>query len=119
VMLDYLHARFGKQLQAIPPEAPIWVSYSRNQTNGQAIGIRTLSNIVAAHLPTSKVHALRHTFTVGMLRSGAPLTDVADHLGHTDIKITRLYARELTGDENKYGEQLVRRFGIKRKAGKR
>ena len=74
VMLDYLHARFGKQLQAIPPEAPIWVSYSRNATNGQAIGIRSLSNIVAAHLPTSKVHALRHTFTVGMLRSGAPLT---------------------------------------------
>ncbi len=66
-------------------------------------------------MPTSKVHALRHTFTVGMLRSGAPLTDVADHLGHTDIKITRLYAKELTGDENKYGEQLVKRFGIKRK----
>ncbi len=86
------------------------------ETNGRAIGIRTLSNIVASHLPTSKVHALRHTFTVGMLRSGAPLTDVADHLGHTDIKITRLYAKELTGDENKYGEQLEKRFGIKRKA---
>ena len=115
VLLDYLHARFGKHLQAIPPDAPIWISYSRNKTNGQPISIRTLSNIVAAHMPTSKVHALRHTFTVGMLRSGAPLTDVADHLGHTDIKITRLYAKELTGDENKYGEQLVKRFGIKRK----
>ena len=115
VLLDYLHARFGKHLQAIPADAPIWISYSRNKTNGQPISIRTLSNIVAAHMPTSKVHALRHTFTVGMLRSGAPLTDVADHLGHTDIKITRLYAKELTGDENKYGEQLVKRFGIKRK----
>jgi integrase len=115
VLLDYLHARFGKQLQTIPPDAPIWVSYSRNNTNGKAIGIRTLSNIVASHLPTSKVPALRHTFTVGMLRSGAPLTDVAYHLGHTEIKITRLYAKELTGDENKYGEQLEKRFGIKRK----
>jgi integrase len=115
VLLDYLHARFGKQLQTIPPDAPIWISYSRNKTRGQAIGIRTLSNIVAAHMPTSKVHALRHTFTVSMLRSGAPLTDVADHLGHTDIKITRLYAKELTGDENKYGEQLAKRHGIKRK----
>src|SRR5207302_10715876 len=109
----------GKQFQAIRPDAPTWGLNSRNQSRGHAIGIRSLSNIVAAHLPTSKVHALRHTFTVGMLRSGAPLTDVADHLGHTDIKITRLYARELTGDENKYGEQLVRRFGIKRKASKR
>ena len=116
VLLDYLHSRFGKQLQTIPPDAPIWISYSRNGTRGQAIGIRTLSNIIAAHLPTSKFHATRHTFTVGMLRSGAPLTDVADHLGHTDIKITRLYAKELTGDENKYGDALVKRFGIKRKA---
>ena len=115
VLLDYLHARFGKRLQAIPPDAPIWISYSRNATRGQAISIRTLSNIVAAHLPTSKVHATRHSFVVGMLRSGAPLTDVADHLGHTDIKITRIYAKELTVAENKYGEQLVKRFGIKRK----
>jgi hypothetical protein len=54
-----------------------------------------------------------------MLRSGAPLTDVADHLGHTDIKITRLCAKELTGDENKYGAALVKRFGIKRKPARR
>src|SRR5207302_64584 len=96
----------GKQFQAIRPDAPTWGLNSRNQSRGHAIGIRSLSNIVAAHLPTSKVHELRHTFTVDMLRDGAPLTDVADHLGHTDIKITRLYAKELTGDENKYGEQL-------------
>jgi integrase len=115
VLLDYLHARFGKQLQAIPADAPIWISYSRNATRGQAIGIRTLSNITARYLPTSKVHATRHSFVVGMLRAGAPLTDVADHLGHTDIKITRIYAKELTIAENTYGEQLVKRFGIKRK----
>jgi len=115
VLLDYLHALFGKHLQAIPPDVPIWISYSRNETNGQVIGIRTISNIVAAHLPTSKVHALRHTFAVGMVRSGAPITDLADHLGHTDIKITRINAKELTVAENKYGELLVKRFGIKRK----
>lgn len=115
VLLDYLHARFGKRLQPIPPEAPIWISYSRNDTNGQAIGIRALSNIVSTYLPTSKIHATRHSFTVGMIRSGAPLTDVADHLGHTDIKITRIYAKELTVAENKYGDLLVKRFGIKRK----
>jgi len=118
VLLDYLYARFGKHLQSIPPEAPIWISYSRNATRGQAISIRTLSNIVAAHLPTSKVHATRHSFVVGMLRAGAPLTDVANHLGHTDIKITRIYAKELTVAENKYGEALVKRFGIKRKGKK-
>jgi site-specific recombinase XerD len=115
VLLDYLHAQFGKRLQTIPPDAPIWISYSRNATRGQAISIRTLSNIVAAHLPTSKVHAIRHSFAVGMIRSGAPITDLADHLGHTDIKITRIYTKELTVAENKYGDLLVKRFGIKRK----
>ena len=115
VLLDYLHVRFGKRPQAIPPDAPIWISYSRNDTNGKSISIRTLSNIVAAHLPTTKVHALRHSFAVGMIRSGAPITDLADHLGHTDIKITRIYTKELTVAENKYGDLLVKRFGIKRK----
>src|SRR6266567_3635898 len=114
VLLDYLHAHYGKQLLTLPDDAPIWVSYSR-QNKGQAISTKTLSNICAAHLDTSKVHALRHTFAVGMVRSGAPITDLAGRLGHTDIKITQLYTKELLGDENPYGEKLSARFGIKRK----
>jgi integrase/recombinase XerD len=114
VVLDYLHAQYEKQLPTLPEDAPIWVSVSR-QNKGQAISTRTLSNICAAHLDTSKVHALRHTFAVGMVRSGAPITDLAGRLGHTDLKITQLYTKELLGDENPYGEQLSARFGIKRK----
>jgi len=114
VLLDYLHAHYGKQLLTLQDDAPIWVSYSR-QNKGQAISTKTLSNICAAHLDTSKVHALRHTFAVGMVRSGAPITDLAGRLGHTDIKITQLYTKELMGDENPYGEKLSARFGIKRK----
>lgn len=114
VLLDYIHAHYGQQLLTLKPDAPIWVSYSRQNT-GQPIGTRTLSNICAAHLDTSKVHALRHTFAVGMVRSGAPITDLAGRLGHTDLKITQLYTQELLGDENPYGEKLSARFGIKRK----
>lgn len=114
VLLDYLHAHYGKQFLTLKEDAPIWVSYSR-QNKGQAISTRTLSNICAAHLDTSKVHALRHTFAVGMVRSGAPITDLAGRLGHTDLKITQLYTKELMGDENPYGEKLSARFGIKRK----
>lgn len=114
VLLDYLHAHYGNQLLTLQDDAPIWVSYSR-QNKGQAISTKTLSNICAAHLDTSKVHALRHTFAVGMVRSGAPITDLAGRLGHTDIRITQLYTKELMGDENPYGEKLSARFGIKRK----
>ena len=114
VLLEYLHAQYGKQLLILDPGAPVWVSYSK-QNRGQAISVKTLSNICAQHLETSKVHGLRHTFAVGMIRSGAPITDLAGRLGHTDIKITQIYTKEIMGDENPYAEKLTARFGIKRK----
>lgn len=114
VVLEYLYARFGKRLLQLPADEPVWISYSR-RTAGQAISTRTLSNICAAYLETSKVHGLRHTFAVGMVRSGAPITDLAGRLGHTDIKITQIYTKEIMGDENPYSEKLTARFGIKRK----
>lgn len=114
VLLEYLHQEYGKNLLTIPPASPVWVSYSK-ANKGEAISVKTLSNICAAYLDTSKVHALRHTFAVGMIRSGAPITDLAGRLGHTDIKITQTYTKEIMGDENPYGEKLTARFGIRRK----
>ncbi len=34
-------------------------------------------------------------------------------LGHTDIKITQVYMKEIMGDENPYTENLIARFGIR------
>jgi integrase len=114
VLLEYLHAHHGKNLLRVPGNTPLWLSYSR-QNKGSAISAKTLANICEEHLETSKVHALRHTFAVGMMKSGAPITDLAARLGHTDIKITHTYAKEIMGDENPYSEKLTARFGIKRK----
>ncbi len=114
ILLEYLHAQYGKQLLQLRADAPVWVSYSR-QNAGQAISAKTLSNICLAVLDTGKVHALRHTFAVGMIRSGAPITELAGRLGHTDIKITQTYTKEIMGDDNPYGEKLTARFGLKRK----
>lgn len=112
VLLEYLHAHHGKNLLRVPGSMPLWLSYSR-QNYGQAISTKTLANICEHYLDTSKVHALRHTFAVGMIRSGAPITDLAARLGHTDIKITHTYAKEIMGDENPYSEKLTARFGIR------
>ena len=114
VLLEYLHVQHGKNLLHVPGSTPLWLSYSR-QNYGAAISTKTLANICEEHLETSKVHALRHTFAVGMMKSGAPITDLAARLGHTDIKITHTYAKEIMGDENPYSEKLTARFGIKRK----
>ena len=54
-----------------------------------------------AGLPSSlSPHALRHTFAIRLIKSGAPLTYVRDLLGHSSITVTAdVYARHLpTGD---------------------
>lgn len=114
VVLDYLHSIFGRDLLQIDQAAAIWQSCSRRNP-GQAISQKTLARICERYLDTSKVHALRHTFSVGMIRSGAPITDLANRLGHTDIKITQIYTKEIMGEENPYSEKLSQRFGIKRR----
>lgn len=113
VLLEYLHIQFGEQLH-IPPDAPLWVSYSRHN-RGQAIDVKTLSRICQKHLETSKSHALRHTFSHEMVKVGAPLTDLQVRLGHSDIKTTTRYGRELVNDENPHAAKLTARFGIKPK----
>jgi integrase/recombinase XerD len=114
VVLEYLHAHYGKDLMRLAGDTPLWPSYSRHN-KGEAISAKTLSNICLAYLGTSQVHALRHTFAVGMMRSGAPITELAGRLGHTDIKITSIYAKEILQDDNPYGEKLTERFGIMRR----
>ncbi len=114
VLLDYLHTQYGKDLTRLSGDTPLWVSYSR-QNAGRAISAKTLSNICLTYLGTSQVHALRHTFAVGMMRSGAPITELGGRLGHTDIKITSIYAKEILKEDNPYGERLTERFGIKRR----
>jgi integrase len=101
-------------IENIPENSPVWVSFSRCN-KGQPIVTKTLSHLCEWYLDTPKVHALRHTFSVGMMRSGPPITELAGRLGHTDIKITAIYAKEILKDENRHAEKLTARFGIKRK----
>ncbi len=54
-----------------------------------------------------------------MIHAGAPITDLAGRLGHTDIRTTQIYLKELLSAENPYAEQLSARFGIKRQSRQR
>ncbi len=46
-------------------------------------------------------HTLRHSFAEHLLENGAPLSDIKDILGHSDISSTQLYAQML---KSKYAE---------------
>jgi site-specific recombinase XerD len=48
---------------------------------------------VRAGLPPHGPHRLRHTVATGLLRRGAPLTEIAQLLRHQTIQTTVIYAK--------------------------
>jgi site-specific recombinase XerD len=58
----------------------------------------------AAGIKARSVHALRHSMAVHLLEAGRGIEYVADHLGHCNIKNTKVYA-QIT---NPYREQVFR-----------
>jgi integrase len=57
--------------------------------------IQNLFNTYAhkAGLSTRNIHALRHSIAVHLLEAGRGIEYVADHLGHRNIRNTRVYAQ--------------------------
>src|SRR5260370_25397659 len=55
VVLEYLHAQYGKNVTKLAPDAPVWVSYSR-QNRGQAPSTKHRSTILVANLQTTTLH---------------------------------------------------------------
>jgi site-specific recombinase XerD len=107
----YLESVYPGQLLQLEGDAPVWVSFSvRNK--GQAIGIRTLSNICEQYLGTSKTHAPRHTLAVTMNNEHAKITDIQKALGHSNVAITNAYLEEHSNYENPLAARLEDIFGI-------
>ncbi len=106
-----LHAVYGPSLLTLPADTPLFVSCSR-QNKGQAVSGQTIADICERRLGTSKVHALRHTFAVGMEQTGASLSEIGARLGHNDLKTTSDYMKRLHSAENKYASRLDDLFGI-------
>jgi site-specific recombinase XerD len=107
----YLHAFYGASLGVLNNDAPVFVSLSRNNYGG-TLSIQAISDICKKHLGTSKVHATRHTFAIGMEEAGAKLSDIGARLGHSDLKTTSKYMERLHSAENIYGDRLEDMFGI-------
>lgn len=110
-LAEWLSSYYGNQLSALPQDAPVWVSLSR-QNKGAALGIQTIADICEKRLGTSKVHTLRHTFARAMEDSGAKVSVIQARLGHTSLATTGRYLAALRQAENEHAEALSTLFGI-------
>ncbi len=111
-LLGYLHMVYGAELGILPHDAPIWISFSRNDSKGGAITTQAIADICEKHLGTSKVHTTRHTFAVGMEKAGARLSEISHRLGHENEKTTGDYLEQLHSSENQYTPALETFFGL-------
>ena len=110
-LVTYLGAIYGNFAE-LPPDTPLWLSFSRNETKGQAIGKAAISDIVNKWFGTTKVHSTRHTFAVSMENAGAKLSDIGARLGHSNLSTTSVYMQRLHSAENKFAAELERMYGI-------
>ena len=111
-LLDYLQRLYGAELGQLAPEAPIWVSFSRNGSSGQPLSIRSIANICDGRLGVSTVHSLRHTFAQGMEDVGAKVSDIQARLGHSSLATTGRYLQALKRSKNAQADALAELFGL-------
>ncbi len=111
-LLDYLHRLYGAQIGSLEPDAPIWVSFSRNGSKGEALSIRSIANICERWLGVSTVHSLRHTFARGMEDAGAKVSDIQARLGHSSLATTGRYLQALRRSQNAQSDALAELFGL-------
>jgi integrase/recombinase XerC len=93
---DYLNAR-GETSK----DAPLFASVS-DRNNGGRLTTRSVSRIVKASYlrigldnPLFTAHSTRHFVASQLIKSGKPIEEVAEQLGHTNTNTTKIYIHAL------------------------
>lgn len=107
---SWLIAFYGS-LARLPKDAPIFVSLSPN-SYGRAMSTQTVGDVCEKYLGTSKAHVTRHTFAVNLEQAGASLSEIGEHLGHNDLKVTSEYMKRRHAAENKHINELEALYGL-------
>jgi integrase len=119
-LLEWMTMAYGKNLRAIPGDAPLWISFTRQSAKDQtrtaaippSLTIRSVANICEKHLGVSKVHITRHTWARTMEDTGAKVSEIQARLGHESLATTGRYLAALKQAENQHADTLAARFGL-------
>ena len=113
VLLRWLHSHYRRDLARLPGETPLFVSLARGTSYGHKLSIQAIGQICLKRLGTSKVHATRHTFAMGMFESGATPREVQSKLLQSSLHTTSLYGDKLQSAKNERAGKLAQLFGIR------
>jgi integrase len=119
-LLEWLVLAYGANLRRLHPEAPIWISFTRQAERDGAhpttlptpLTIRSVANICEKHLGTSKVHVTRHTWARTMEDAGAKVSEIQARLGHESLATTGRYLAALKQADNRHADTLASLFGL-------
>ena len=118
-LLGYVQAMFQDELQLpasasdgqIAQEQPIWLSFSHKRYH-QLLSQRGLADIFARSFGTTNMHATRHTFALTMLNAGAPIVEIMQRLGHSNIATTSCYLNSVASANNRFASHVLDEIGI-------
>lgn len=111
-LLTWLHGYYGKELNRLEKQRPLWVTLSRNTKQaGRPLGIQGIQQVCGKYLEVH-THITRHTFSQLMIKAGATLPELQARLGHESLATTGIYARALSSDVNPHADTITMMLGI-------
>lgn len=115
-MIAYLEA--AGRLEGIADDSPLWTRHDRAGEPGGPLSSHAFAKnlkryAAAAGLPADfHIHSLRHTFARQFGDESGSLAAVQEALGHSDVKITRVYLERVGVKADLASVALAERMGL-------
>jgi site-specific recombinase XerD len=125
-LVRYLQAVFDPDWQQERAEAPVWLALdsARTATSGRQqtmrrsdapLGVRAISYLCQRHLGTGKVHVIRHSLALAMMKAGGPVQVIQERQAYESLETTAEYLPQLERAENPFAPKVAASFGLGRK----
>jgi integrase len=106
-------ANAGKKLATMAPDESLWqAGASPNGVASATFYCRFRKYLMAAGLPPSGVHILRHTAAKLRREAGESIESVSQFLDHSSLAVTTIYLRRLEGQTDESWGKVAAAIGV-------